>query len=333
MARRRQSFNERDLDPLVNSSVRAFKRLDRQAQLAVIVVLLIAGVIAAIIYYRNQHHGATGPNQNPSAAIESPNMLLGNPSSATPDPTNADNYLMVKPYFVLSYNNSNGTPNWVSWRVNFSDLGTAPRKPVFDPDTTLPAGFKVVTHKDYSGSGFDRGHMCPHGDRAANEEMSFSTFVMTNIIPQAPSVNQKAWAQMESYCRQLVRQRQRLYIIAGPSGRGGKGSHGFAESVGGGGKVTVPAECWKVVVVVPDEGEDDMGKISMGTRVIAVIMPNDQEVVGEAWAPYRTSAAAIEQKTGYKFFDRVRPDIAAALRQKVDDVRIPPPRPLDHNGG
>ena len=41
-------------------------------------------------------------------------------------------------------------------------------------------------HRDYTGSGFDRGHMCPHSDRAANEEMSFATFVMSNIIPQAP---------------------------------------------------------------------------------------------------------------------------------------------------
>src|SRR5258706_8101949 len=195
--RRRQPFDNRA--PLLNSSVRAFKRLDRQAQLAVIAVILIAGVIAAILYYRQQHQRAAGPTQTPSAALDSPNLLLGNPSSATPDPGSPDNYLIVKPYFVLSYNNSNGTPNWVSWRVAVSDLGDAPRKPTFDPDTTLPQGFKVIIHKDYSSSGFDRGHLCPHGDRSANQEMSFSTFVMTNIIPQAPNVNEKAWAQMESY--------------------------------------------------------------------------------------------------------------------------------------
>src|SRR5947209_6022243 len=311
--RRRQPFDDREIDPLINSGVRAFKRLDRQAQLGVIIVLLIAGVVAAIIYYRGQHQQAAGPGPTSAGAVESPNLIVGNPSGATADMGSPDNFLMVKPYFVLSYNNSNGTANWVSWRVAVSDLGTAPRKPVFDADTLLPPGFRVIVHKDYSGSGFDRGHLCPHGDRSANEDMSFSTFVMTNIIPQAPNVNEKAWAQMESYCRQLVRQGQRLYVIAGPSGHGGRGSRGFAKSIGGG-KVTVPAECWKIVVVVPDTGVDDPGQISIGSRVIAVIMPNDQDVVGEAWAQYRTSAGEIEQKTGYRFFDRLRPEIAGALR-------------------
>jgi endonuclease G len=143
-------------------------------------------------------------------------------------------------------------------------------------------------------------------------------------------VNEKAWAQLESYCRGLVRMGNHLYIVSGPLGRGGLGSRGFREELAGG-KVVVPAECWKVVVIVPADGnDDDLPKISMGTRVIAVEMPNDNEQVGEEWAGYRTSASTIEQKTGYHFFDRVRPDIAAALKQKVDDVPIPPPRALGH---
>jgi endonuclease G len=299
--------------------------------MVVVLLLLIVGAIAAIVYYQ-QHRGPTGTAPPGGAGAQSVQMLLGNPSGATADPSNRDNYLMLKPYFVLSYNNTKGTANWVSWRVTAADLGDAPRKQVFDPDTTLPPGFKVVTHKDYSGSGFDRGHLCPHGDRAASQEMSFSTFVMTNIIPQAPNVNQKAWAQLESYCRDQVRRRQHLYVIAGPAGRGGRGSNGPAESIAGG-KVTVPSDCWKVVVAVPEDGAggDDLAKITPTTRVIAVDMPNDNDAVGEEWTKYRTSPAAIERRTGFKFFDRLRPDVAEALRQKVDDVRIAPPRPMSHD--
>src|SRR5205823_1835474 len=165
-----------------------------------------------------------------------------------------------------------GTPSWGSRRVVASDLGNAPRKQIFDPDSTLAPGFKVVAHRDYSGSGFDRGHMCPHSDRAANEEMSYATFVMTNIIPQAPNVNQKAWAQLETYSRDLAKRGNHLYIVSGPAGQGGRGSKGSAETVGHG-KVVVPAECWKVIVVVP-EGGDDLASIDADTRVIAVDMPN-----------------------------------------------------------
>jgi endonuclease G len=291
----------------------------------VVVLLLVLAIVGALLYFHYQ-----GAQTSPTEALSNPNLLLGNPSNATSDLSNANNFLMVKPYYVLSYNNNDGTPNWVSWRVVSTDLGDAPRKQTFDADQTLPPGFKVVTSKDYTGGGFDRGHMCPHSDRAANQEMSFATFVMTNIIPQSPNVNEKAWAQLESYCRNLVRQGNHLYITSGPLGRGGRGTHGFKEDLAGG-KVNVPAECWKIVVVVPGEpSPDDLTNISMGTRVITVEMPNDNDRVGEEWAGFRTSPAVIQQKTGYHFFTQVRPDIAAALRQKVDDTLIPPPRPMGH---
>jgi endonuclease G len=211
----------------------------------------------------------------------------------------------------------------VSWRLTKEDIsGQAPRKQLFDPDTTLPAGFYRVVHKDYSGSGFDRGHMCPHADRDATEEMSFATFVMTNIIPQAPNVNQKTWADLEDYCRVLARQGNRLYITAGPAGRGGRGSAGAKQTIAGG-KVTVPAECWKVIVVVPGGGgsADDLATISGATRVIAVIMPNENDI-GVDWTKYRTSAGEVEGRTGLHFFDRLPAEVAAALRQKVDAMPV-----------
>jgi endonuclease G len=192
---------------------------------------------------------------------------------------------------------------------------------------------------DYTSGGFDRGHMCPHSDRAANEETSYSTFVMTNIIPQAPNVNEKAWAQLEDYGRELVRkQHAHLYVIAGPAGKGGRGTGGYKQSIGGenGKKVAVPAECWKVIVVVPEGGQanqSDLTKMNSGTRVIAVVMPNDEyKVTGYEWSGYRTNVAAVEQKTGVHFFDRLPSDVATALKQKVDAVFIPPPEPSAYEG-
>ena len=333
--RRNRSGGSDPLNP--QSLLAAFLRLDPRARIVVLAALVIVG-IGIILYEYSRHHApppplvqSTSAPTGAAASSSSVNMLLGNPSGATPDPANKNNYLMVKPYFTLSYNDSAGIPNWVSWRVSRADMGDAPRKPLFDPDTTLPAGFKRVAHKDYSGSGFDRGHLCPHSDRAANQQMSFATFVMTNIIPQAPNVNQGAWAQMENYCRDLVRKRHRLYIMAGPDGRGGRGSNGLVETLANG-KVVVPAECWKIVVVVSDEGsedtEDDLAKISLSTRVIAVLMPNDNSAVGEEWAKFRTSPAEIERKTGLRFFDRLPTEVGEALKEKVDTEPIAAPRAM-----
>jgi len=95
-----------------------------------------------------------------AAGAESPHLKMGNPSNAMTKTRDRDNYLMEKPYFALSYNDSKGTPNWVSWRLTVADLGRAARYP-FYPDQTLPGGFTRILPADYTGSGFDRGHMCP----------------------------------------------------------------------------------------------------------------------------------------------------------------------------
>src|SRR5665213_124886 len=322
MAPRRRTA-EADLEPLINTGINWFLGLNRRAQFVFVALLLAACAIGAYVYYQSQRQVAV-------SISGSPNLLLGNPSDATGDLFHRDNYLMDKGYYVLAYDNTLGTPKWVSWQVKAADLGTARRKQVFDTDMTLPAGFTRIATHDYSGSGFDRGHMCPHSDRAADEQMSFATFVMTNIIPQAPNVNRKAWAQLESYSRELVREGNRLYILSGPLGKRGIGSMG-PRDFSGQGKVTVPAGCWKLVVVGPVAGgEDDLAKINADTRVIAVIMPNNQDIVGEEWAQFRTSPAQVEQQTGLHFFDRLSPEVAQALRQKTDDAPIAPPRPMEH---
>src|SRR4051812_22057274 len=117
-------------------------------------------------------------------------IVMGMPSPAAA--SDKDDFLVKKKNFVLSYNNKKGTPNWVSWHLTKSHIGTAPRRD-FHPDESLPPGFKKVFPTDYKQSGFDRGHMCPHSDRSADEDMSFETFVMTNMVPQSPENNQKGW--------------------------------------------------------------------------------------------------------------------------------------------
>lgn len=95
--------------------------------------------------------------QNPVAqATNNLNLLLGNPSNAAASIASADNYLMVKPQYVLSYNNKTHTANWVSWQLNRSWMGTADRKNDFRPDNALPANWYKVRpngeHNSYAMS-------------------------------------------------------------------------------------------------------------------------------------------------------------------------------------
>lgn len=83
-----------------------------------------------------------------------------------------------------------GTPNWVAWHLQSEDMGSAPRQDDFRSDNTLPSAWYRVVSTSYSGSGFDRGHNCPSADRTSTIAANSSTFYMTNMIPQAPTLNQ-----------------------------------------------------------------------------------------------------------------------------------------------
>jgi endonuclease G, mitochondrial len=241
------------------------------------------------------------------------NLTMGNPSGAY---TQLDNYLVEKPQYTLSYNASRGTPNWVSWHLSSAWFGSAPRQDNFRADLTLPASFYRVIPGDYTNSGFDRGHNIPSADRTLTAEDNAATFLMSNIIPQAPTNNQQTWANLESYCRKLANEGNELYIIMGQYGKGGTGSNGYLETLAGG-KVTVPNRIWKVIVVLP-VGTNDVSRVTTSTRVIAVDTPNSNSI-STSWGGYRTTVDAIEAKTGYNILSNVPAAIQDVIEARVDN--------------
>jgi endonuclease G len=249
-----------------------------------------------------------------------PNVRFGLPAPA--DPKDRDAYLIERPQYVLSYNATKRTPNWVAWRLTKDDIGKAKRGP-FSPDPLLPANIAKVTSGVYDGGGFDRGHLCPAQDRSATQADMDATFYTTNIIPQSPHCNQRAWERLEAYCRELTKDGHVLFITAGPAGVGGEGSDGRKKEIGKGKTdVTVPAKVWKVILVLPD----DKAEPTKQSRTIAVIMPNDQSVDYD-WAKFRVSVAEVEHLTGFKFWPNIPPETAQVLKEKVDEVKVKSPRP------
>jgi len=245
-------------------------------------------------------------------------IVMGNPSDATTDVANFTNYLLPKAQYVMSYHRDRGIPNWVSWHLDNSWLGTTPRQDDFRNDPSLPAGWYQVLATDYSGSGFDRGHHTPSGDRTSSVPDNSATFFMTNMMPQAPNNNQGPWEELESYCRTLVQQGNELYIIAGGAGQGGIGSNGAANTVAAG-HVVVPSVTWKVIIVLP-VGANDVNRVYKTTRTIAVIMPNRQDIgLNTPWRNFRTSVDRVEGLTGFNFFSNVRPWVQNLIERKIDD--------------
>jgi endonuclease G, mitochondrial len=262
------------------------------AKIAIVGTLIILVMLVVLVLVGLTVEGEpTGTSTVPST---SRHLALGNPSGATPSISQPTNYLIVRDQYALAYHRDHGTPNWVSWHLEARDLGSAQRYAgSFIPDTSLPDGWYQVRHGDYSGSGYDRGHMTPSADRTASEVDNQATFILSNIVPQAPANNQGLWAQLEEHARALMREGNELYIISG-----GSGSLGTLA----GGRLNIPAHVWKVILVLPAGGGDDAARITSATEVIAIWTPNDDSVEGRAWQDFQTTAGCIEERTGLDFF-------------------------------
>lgn len=241
-------------------------------------------------------------------------MQLGNPSGATANASDHGHYLIQRAQYAMDYSDNEHEPNWVSWDLTSDDLGSSGRSSSFYVDTTLPAGFMQVLTTGYSGSGYDRGHMCPSGDRTITVADNDVTFYMSNMVPQAPDNNQGVWASFENYCRSLATAGNELLITCGPSDFSGA-------TIASG--VMIPGAVWKVVVVVPTGSGSVLSRISTATRVIAIKIPNSAGVRSDPWQKYLTSPAQIENALGYTFFTALPPAVSNYLRMEVDGQPAP----------
>jgi endonuclease G len=254
-------------------------------------------------------------------------LTMGNPSGAQPDLDEPNNFLMEKKEFALSYNRDKGTPNWVSWHLSDEWTGGLARVDTFRPDPAVPPDWYRVQATDFLGTGFDRGHMTPNADRDEDGAISINqaTFLMTNMVPQAPDNNQGAWADLENYLRTLLPANE-LYIVSGPAGVGGSGDNGAATTLAGG-HVTVPAFTWKAALVIPKQSGDDVSRVSASTRTIAVIMPNTNAVLNTSdpndWRAYLASVDAVEALSGYDLFSEVPEIIQNSIEAGVDGANPP----------
>jgi len=242
---------------------------------------------------------------------------LGMPSSATRK--NDSDFLLPRNGYVISYNGKRNAMNWVSWSLTKDDLGPAPRSNNFRPDRTLPARFYVPNSGDYKIPGYSRGHMVRSGERTATSRENSKTYVFTNMLPQAMNNNTGPWNMFEDFYRDAVNDQ-------------GKVAHIYAGGIWGKSPVpqrgvAVPSATWKIVALT--EAGEPTDKVTEKTRVVAIIVPNNNDTVKveQTWGQYRTSVAEIEKQTGLKFFSELPPALAAKIKNQVDTGPVPPPGP------
>jgi endonuclease G, mitochondrial len=238
--------------------------------------------------------------QIPKSKKKSIHVSLGVPTDSDPN----DDYLIFRNQYALSYNCYRNTANWVSWELNKKWFGKYARyNGRFISDSTLPADCYHVTHSDYTNSGYDRGHMVRSEERTNSANNNKSTFLLSNILPQRPDLNQGVWLNLEYYCQKLCKeQNKELFIIAG----GVFHNDNRIDEI-----VAIPDSCFKIIVVL-DKGQT-IKNINVNTTIIAVVMPNIQGIRNDKWDKYKTTIRRIENSTGYNFLSNLKQELQDKL--------------------
>jgi DNA/RNA endonuclease G (NUC1) len=234
------------------------------------------------------------------------------------DPTDgnaADEVIIRRAEYTTSFDVTRGIPNWVSYALDLTHIGTEDRCDCYTYDPELPAANRLTT-ADYTGAGtaagylIDRGHLVRSFDRTAGALDNARTFHFSNIIPQAADNNQGPWATLEAYLTdQAILSGKEVYVIAGATGSKG--------TVKGEGKITIPAQVWKVALLLPRDAGLASVTSAADVQVVAVIMPNEAGIRTVAWQTYRVTIDQVEALTGLDVL-RLLPDaIETELEARV----------------
>ena len=203
--------------------------------------------------------------------------------------------------YTVGYCDELADPVWVGYRV-FDMHGhvTPPKRPEgFFTDTRTAAR---VESADYSGSGYDRGHMAPNyaiGTRygaAAQEE----TFKMSNVCPQRHRLNAGLWKDLEAKIADNYTGRYgQVWVIDGPV----FGPEDRLQRLRG--RASIPPEFY-MIVIQQHEG---------GMRAQGFVFDQEAPASGSL-DRYLTSIGDIEHRTGLNFFPKLEKKAQAQLEDQ-----------------
>ena len=145
--------------------------------------------------------------------------------------------------FAVMYSGVSRTPLWSAEYLTRKRLQQAKeidREDSFHEESQLPQSMRAQL-SDYSGSGYDRGHLAPNGDMA-NRSQQYDSFSLANIAPQSPRNNRYIWRNIETATRYLTQQYGEVYTVTGVAFTDKK-----AKQLAG--RVLVPSHFFKAVYI------------------------------------------------------------------------------------
>jgi endonuclease G len=208
--------------------------------------------------------------------------------------------IVIHKYYSLSYSEADEQAEWVAYLLTFQmPTSVVERTDDFRVDPLVPTGSASLS--DYTGSGYDRGHLCPAEDMSFSKVAMNETFYLSNMSPQDPSFNRGIWSSLEAQVRNWALAYDSLYVITGPV---------LTSKIGtiGANKVSVPKYYYKVIL---DYCQPEI-------KILAFLIPNEKGV--GTFRSYAVSVDSIEVVTGIDFFPALPDNIEISLESKCEPL-------------
>ncbi|WMI66127.1 DNA/RNA non-specific endonuclease [Aestuariibaculum sp. YM273] len=209
-------------------------------------------------------------------------------------PTSTTGQIVHHDSYSLSYNEAYEQAEWVAYELKKSHLShTNFRRPYFEIDQAVKT--EAAHWRNYKKSGYDKGHLCPAGDRRYSQEAHDETFLTSNISPQDHDFNAGIWNTLEQKVRYWANKYDGVFVVTGGVLQPGLKRIGNE-------KVAVPKQFYKVLI--------DMN--SGQPKMIAFLIPHNNSK--KPLYDFVVSVDSIEILTGIDFF----PELDDAIEAKLE---------------
>ncbi|MRI01768.1 DNA/RNA non-specific endonuclease [Kriegella sp. EG-1] len=251
---------------------------------AIYTILLLLCVIGFWLFENFYTPSTYAANENDGPRTEISNSLL--PSSSTGE-------IVEHQHFTLSYNEPYEQAEWVAYILKKEHLTYDDRKrPYFIEDPEVRT--KSADWRNYKGSGYDRGHLCPAGDRRFSKQAYDETFYTSNISPQDRDFNAGIWNRLEQQVRRWAKMYNHIFVVTGGVLNSGLITIGDED-------VAVPKYYYKIVA------RGDINNL----KLIAFLMPGKEST--KSLQHFTVTVDEVERLTGIDFFEKLPDNLEAML--------------------
>lgn len=251
----------------------------------------VVGLLLVIAVYYFQQRGNNSAENNTNTPIKA---VVKTHNGFNFLPTSTTGQVVQHDAYTLSYSEPHEQAEWVAYSLGKDDIVRTNReRPFFISDPKVRT--KSAHWRNYKKSGYDRGHLCPAGDRRATKKLYDETFYTSNISPQKHAFNSGIWNNLEQKTRYWAKKYKHLYVVTGGI------LDGNLKTIGKD-KVSVPKYFYKILL---DYTQPDI-------KAIAFLMPHQDS--NKPLYEFVVSIDELEQKTGIDFF----PDLPDDIENKLE---------------